>query len=75
MLPKICQSCAVVDRGAQHANSDLNKFGVQGLSPSVSNTKWVDLLQCIYQLVEFEDLRWVEHSACLEAVEESLSRQ
>ena len=35
----------------------------------------VDLLQCIYQLVEFEDLRWVEHSACLEAVEESLSMQ
>ena len=65
-LPKIHHSCVVaesgsllsqeVDRVAQYAYHDLNKFKEEDWSPSVSDVDCSDFVRCIYPSVECVDL-------------------
>ena len=45
-----------VDQRSQDACPDLNKFKEDGWGPPVSDTDWADLVRCICQSVEHEDL-------------------
>ena len=45
-----------VDRGAQYAWYDVNKFTGEGWSPSLSDIEWAELVHFIYASVEYEDL-------------------
>ena len=58
MLPKMPSSLALreVDRGAQYAYYDLNRFKEEDWEPSVSDTVCTDSVQCIYHSMEYEDL-------------------
>ena len=45
-----------VDRAAQYAYHDLNKFKEEDWSPSVSDVDCADFVRCIYLSVEYVEL-------------------